>query len=498
MKIKTKAIAAAVLAATLTFSAFPAETDCTVRLTQSVTAHAAFGSANLDEETGVLTLRGSVTRSQILMFNDVPEVRHIVAETGTVLPEDCSYLFADTERGGLRSTSRMAPYFNTVSIDFSKADTSRVKNMEGMFYQSYAKELDLSGFDTSGVTNMKDMFKGCQDLETVYVSQKWSMADITSDQSEMFSGCESIAGGCRTRYSEMNTGGDFARIDSDEHPGYFTYGGENYVEGMSLTLDGRIGVNFYTRLNPKTAKAVLEGPGEAVLYESEPMLRNAMQHDGRYKFTYYVNATQASAPITLKLYNTDGQQLDIFNSNMEKDADKTIEYSVNTYIADTAKYENTPAVHDLVHALDNYCQAAEDYFLGTAHYPEVAPAVVIKTNDYNKQFQISLVLNSETELRIYTESRNVQQLYFGTDPYGLDAEYTADGTQYYSIPLEAYNLRENIGIRIDGVNYKVCPMDYCALVFDDPDSSTVLRTVCAALYHYGVQAESYRAGMFGA
>ena len=45
-------------------------------------------------------------------------------------------------------------------LDFGDIDTSKVTNMNSMFYNSKATTLDLSSFDTSNVTNMGSMFYG--------------------------------------------------------------------------------------------------------------------------------------------------------------------------------------------------------------------------------------------------------------------------------------------------------------------------------------------------
>ena len=48
------------------------------------------------------------------------------------------------------------------SLDVSDWDTSKVNNMEGMFYDcKNLKSLDLSGWDTSNVKSMVYMFDNC-------------------------------------------------------------------------------------------------------------------------------------------------------------------------------------------------------------------------------------------------------------------------------------------------------------------------------------------------
>ena len=108
-----------------------------------------------NEETGVLSLRGNVNKEEVKKYSD--KVTSIIAEEGTVFPEDCSGLFK---------------YFYYVkSIDLSKADTSNVKNMERMFYACYdLTSIDVSGFDTSKVEDMNYIFGGCKKLTSLDVS----------------------------------------------------------------------------------------------------------------------------------------------------------------------------------------------------------------------------------------------------------------------------------------------------------------------------------------
>ena len=144
-------------------------------------------------------------------------------------------------------------------LDLSKWDTSSVTNMRQMFYYSdaltveglenwnvsslkntyamfyYAKaitELDLSGWQPTKLTDARYMFGGCSNLQTIYASDLWTNASITSSGS-MFSGCSKLVGGAGTKVSGTNATN--ARIDipavKDEAgnvitpavPGYLTH-----------------------------------------------------------------------------------------------------------------------------------------------------------------------------------------------------------------------------------------------------------------------------------
>ncbi|WP_295154954.1 BspA family leucine-rich repeat surface protein [uncultured Ruminococcus sp.] len=152
-------------------------------ISQDLTAQAAAVKAecySFDEATGVLTLKGEVQRDAIREFSyDMDEkVKKVIAEKGTVLPENSSMLFYY--------------YSNCTSIDLSKADTRCVTNMKSMFSECSAlTKLDISSFDTSNVTSMEDMFYGCSALSSLDVSG-FDTSSVTN-MSCMFYGCSGLS-----------------------------------------------------------------------------------------------------------------------------------------------------------------------------------------------------------------------------------------------------------------------------------------------------------------
>lgn len=83
------------------------------------------------------------------------------------------------------------------SIDLSHFDTSKVTTFHYMFSQCYAlTELDLSSFDTSNVTDVNNfggMFNLCENIETIYVSDKFIMPNGNMIY-PMFLSCEKLVG----------------------------------------------------------------------------------------------------------------------------------------------------------------------------------------------------------------------------------------------------------------------------------------------------------------
>ncbi len=92
------------------------------------------------------------------------------------------------------------------TLDLSRWHTSRVITMNSMFYQSkMLTQLDLSGFYTSNVTNMSYLFRDCTALQSVTVSNLWSVANAASSSTQMFYGCVAIIGQDGTTYDSGAT-----------------------------------------------------------------------------------------------------------------------------------------------------------------------------------------------------------------------------------------------------------------------------------------------------
>ena len=184
-----------------------------------------------DAETGTLHLKGYVRNSSASDGIILPDgasreaVENIVAEEGTVLPENCHCLFygfsnilsvdlknADasdvTDMSGMFSFNTAPKYIDAkeynnpwydfweanvpwleriVKIDVAGLDTSKVTNMSGMFSDIYIEPLDLSSFDTSNVTDMSGMFYKCV-LRNALDLSCFNTSNVTDMQS-MFCDC---------------------------------------------------------------------------------------------------------------------------------------------------------------------------------------------------------------------------------------------------------------------------------------------------------------------
>ena len=81
--------------------------------------------------------------------------------------------------------------FSTVEASFKGSDTSKVTNMDSMFYGcSSLTSLDLSGWNMSNVTSMHSMFYDCNGLKSLDLSS-FNTSNVT-DTASMFSKCSGL------------------------------------------------------------------------------------------------------------------------------------------------------------------------------------------------------------------------------------------------------------------------------------------------------------------
>ena len=121
-------------------------------------------------------------------------------------------------------------YFNGTGMD-----SSRNLYMQRMFYGCTSLvEVDMSEFKTGTVRHTTEMFSGCKSLKTIYATDEFDIDDVDST-TEMFKNCVSLVGGNGTLYDPNHINRDYARIDREGTPGYFTL--KKYDRSWSWSSD---------------------------------------------------------------------------------------------------------------------------------------------------------------------------------------------------------------------------------------------------------------------
>lgn len=129
------------------------------------------GNVDRIDMTGINTSR---VKDMSWMFNSYENLyKHIeLSNFDTSNAEDMSYMFG---------TSGMKTMENIDPIDFSRFNTSKVKNMKEMFSHSFLPSLDIRNFDTSNVENMEWMFDDLKNINDLDLSG-WNVKKVNNIQ----------------------------------------------------------------------------------------------------------------------------------------------------------------------------------------------------------------------------------------------------------------------------------------------------------------------------
>ena len=184
-----------------------------------------FDTSNVVDMNLMFSGLNSITDLDVSHFNtsNVTDMSGMFYNMSNITSLDLSHF--DTSKV-MNMSNMFLGMTNLVNLDISSFDTSNVTNMEGIFNESKSiKDLDISSFDTSKVTNFRFMFYKMDELETIYVSNKWSMVNAEETlRVSMFNDSVKIVGGAGTTYDENHTDYEYARVDDPTNgkPGYFT------------------------------------------------------------------------------------------------------------------------------------------------------------------------------------------------------------------------------------------------------------------------------------
>lgn len=118
---------------------------------------------------------------------------------------------------------------NLAAIDCSKWTPTSATRFSDMFRGCYViTELDLSNFDTSNAQDMDNMFYHCKKLKTIVATKDFDVSSIGTDKSgnkkyrNIFHQCYELVGGNGTSWTSDKIGHEYAKIDKEGTPGYFT------------------------------------------------------------------------------------------------------------------------------------------------------------------------------------------------------------------------------------------------------------------------------------
>ena len=201
---------------------------------------------------------------------------------------------------------------NLLSVNLSGWDTRNVGSMDHMFEKCISlKTLDLSGFDTREKTcSMGDMFNTCNELTTIFVSDKFAVGTGDTGDGTMFLECNKLKGA--NAFDKNKTGIDNANYKT----GYFT-------KLVGKNGDEKIGAAGKTLV---TDNLVLDDGKDFVAYE--PFAAKAASYSRTVEGTTWATLC---LPFEVSL---DGQNFRAFKLLSADDVTETVELEeIETNIA---------------------------------------------------------------------------------------------------------------------------------------------------------------------
>ncbi|WP_297959849.1 BspA family leucine-rich repeat surface protein [uncultured Ruminococcus sp.] len=488
--------------------------------------------STFDETTGTLYLFGNVSKAVVSVYSGNTAVKKVIAQNGAVLPEDCSLMFSgfkaseiDLSKAETQHTAIMYGMFynctNLKSLNISCFDTFEVLDMNAMFASCSAlTELDLRSFDTENVGDMEGMFENCSSLRTIYVSDKWTVENV-SYSTDMFAGCVSLVGGNGTVYNSSKRNKRYAHIDKADDPGYLSERIAKIVSN-SMTLGSSISLNFYAdlsvvpteNLKSTTMDFVVNGKKQTAKFD----IKKRSTTSGNYYFTCKLNAVSMADPVTatLKYYDenrtlqmvtttaTAESYLEKFNSN-DPAALWNLIKAINDYGYYMQRYlsihSGNPWNLGVDHVAMKRAYVDEKTMINFQKNAATQLAPYQKTQRLNKdisKINYSLALDSDTSLivKITPSKKYTGLMKVSVDGKETTATKLSDGRYQIVIPgISAHQLGDAhvIAIETSNGNSRVIlsALSYAYECVKEPLDDTELCAMIA-LYSYFKAAEAYK------
>ncbi|GEM_PF-3511968 len=290
----------------------------------------------------------------------------------------------------------------------------------------------------------------------------------------------------------------------------------NTLSGWSISLDGAIGLNYYCKLDSYIDRVVLTGPNGNVVYDRKALdyarvIGYGEKYEGQYKLTYRVYTNQMGKKIGIHAYDEENgteHEVPLFNS-LGYQLDENFGLSVYDYPTPTGTLtDEEQALELLVHAMIDLGIAAENKFdnagkdLGniSVFLDDIAPYRLTASSGIGSEYEMSLLLNDVTSIRIYVPD-DVEGCVFDDTIYGgtngKEFKFTKGGRRYVEVTdIAADELDDTFDYSDNNGDITVCALSYVGLVFGDtsptdPELRTPLRDLAKALFKYHEYAENY-------
>lgn len=284
------------------------------------------------------------------------------------------------------------------------------------------------------------------------------------------------------------------------------------VREVSATLNGDIGLNYYIAL----PESVTADEGTYVLLTvngqtTEVYLKDlTAEENGTYKFTCWLTAKEMSDAVTFQLYDGNGALIDIYKKSGDKIEGASFEYSLAEYFDTLSSDESidNEALKNLAYATLVYGVYAQNAFNHNADPSLDGSELATVTAETLESFkmtksaeipaglkltEMTLILETETTLRLYFKSENIENYTFKLDGTGVTLNKIEEESLYYVeiANISAKDLDTNHTLIINDeceLNFSALSYAYAALKTGKNDN---LCNVVKALYKYNEAANTY-------
>ena len=285
------------------------------------------------------------------------------------------------------------------------------------------------------------------------------------------------------------------------------------ITGMTLALEGKIGINFWLKAPDEAAYAVIDFMGDEVRFEltkaDSPYWRASSE---QYRLPYSnVAIKQMMDPATIRVYNADDEQIALVHNSLGLLEDASWSFRVADWAYAILEQENaTEESVGMAKALINLGNAAQNYFdyedddpANPNNYlhaeteavepdPALDPVIPADAASVLGYKYVKLNLEGDTEIRIFFDRQVTAKR--GNKP--LEVIKKGKEGWYVSVPAIAgvdLDVMHTIKVTYGGktLTFKYSVLSFCNRVMASETSSDEFIYLAKALYVYNRAAEIY-------
>ncbi|MBO4839187.1 MAG: hypothetical protein J5493_07470 [Lachnospiraceae bacterium] len=283
------------------------------------------------------------------------------------------------------------------------------------------------------------------------------------------------------------------------------------INGMTLSLEGKLGIQFYITAPESAATATLVFHGQKESTVTAELIRDAEhgynESNGQFRLAYVnIAMKEMTCPVTLSVFDTEGNALEMIRVSTGESVGTSFDYKVvdwaNTIIATSSSEKSIRMAKALLHfggAAQNYFDFNLENFANPENYladeaaalePDPALTRIVPEGQTAGYQNFSLNLEGDTQLRIYFSKKVT-----ACDENGKAYKVVKSGSKYYiSIPdIAGVDLDKMFIVKVPKTSpkfeFQFSALSYANAIFSSSNEATA--DLARALYLYNQAAENY-------